>query len=46
MKKIKLGKIKIKKDETSVMKSYVIDKLALSKDKVCVKTFTEFCERD
>lgn len=34
-----------KEGKISVMKSYVIDKLALSEDKVCVKTFTEFCKR-
>lgn len=33
-----------KKEEIPMMKSYVIDKLALRENKVCVKTFTEFCE--
>lgn len=35
-----------KKEEIPMMKSYVIDKLALRGNKVCVKTFTEFCERN
>ena len=34
-----------KKEEIPVMEDNVIDKLALCKDKVNVKTFTEFCKR-